>query len=142
MSDDDREQRTAYLQGIWQRMLKDMAESRKTTAQQLDQLANDSIIAFADTKDYIKAKLVDGVMYPEKIKEVIRKKLGLDDDDDDINQLSLNELKQHPYMNYYQAKAIVDYRRKHGRIADLDELRLLPDFTSEAIGRLRPYITY
>ncbi len=92
MSDDDREQRTAYLQGIWQRMLKDMAESRKTTAQQLDQLANDSIIAFADTKDYIKAKLVDGVMYPEKIKEVIRKKLGLDDDDDDINQLSLTEM--------------------------------------------------
>lgn len=59
-----------------------------------------------------------------------------------INQLSLNELKQHPYMNYYQAKAIVDYRRKHGRIADLDELRLLPDFSSEAICRLRPYITY
>ena len=91
MSDDDREQRTAYLQGIWQRMLKDMAQSRKTTAQQLDQLASDSIIAFADTKDYIKAKLVDRVMYPEKIKEVIKHKLALDDDDD-INQLSLSEM--------------------------------------------------
>ena len=92
MSDDDREQRTAYLQGIWQRMLKDMAESRKTTAQQLDQLASDSIIAFANPKDYVKAKLVDRLMYPEKIKEVVKHKLGIDDEDEDINQLSLSDM--------------------------------------------------
>lgn len=59
-----------------------------------------------------------------------------------INRLSLNELKRHPYINYYQAKAIVDYRRQTGPIHSLDELRLLRDFPQEAIGRLRPYICY
>lgn len=59
-----------------------------------------------------------------------------------INKLSLNELRHHPYINYYQAKAIVDYRRKHGRISDLRELHLLSEFPEEAIARLLPYISY
>lgn len=91
MSENDREQRTAYLTGIWKHMLKDMAQSRKTTVEQLDQLASDSIIAFADANDYVKAHLVDGLMYPEKIKEVIKGKLGLGEDDD-INQLLLGQM--------------------------------------------------
>ena len=91
MSENDREQRTAYLTGIWKHMLKDMAQSRKTTVEQLDQLASDSIIAFADANDYVKARLVDGLMYPEKIKEVIKGKLGLGKDDD-INQLLLGQM--------------------------------------------------
>ena len=59
-----------------------------------------------------------------------------------INALSLNELKRHPYINFYQARAITDYRRQHGPIGDLDDLRLLPDFPPEAIERLRPYVEY
>ena len=91
MSENDREQRTAYQQGIWNRMLKDMAESRKVTAEQLNQMANDSIIAFASTDDYLKAKLIDRVMYPEEIKKVIKAKLELDEDDD-IPQLLLSDM--------------------------------------------------
>ena len=59
-----------------------------------------------------------------------------------INRLSLNELKRHPYINFYQARAIVDYRRQNGIITDIGDLRLLPDFGDEAISRLRPYVTY
>ena len=59
-----------------------------------------------------------------------------------INQLSLNELKRHPYINFYQAKAITDYRRLHGSIHSLNELRLLKDFTPELIKRLTPYVAY
>jgi len=59
-----------------------------------------------------------------------------------INSLSLNELKKHPYINFYQARAIVDYRRQHGTISDLSDLRLLPEFPEEAIRRLRPYVEY
>ncbi len=92
MSEDDREQRTAYLQGIWQHMLKDMADSRKVKPEQLDQLASDSIIAFASTDDYMKAKLIDGVMYPDEIKKVVKGKLGIDDDDDEINQILLSDM--------------------------------------------------
>jgi DNA uptake protein ComE-like DNA-binding protein len=59
-----------------------------------------------------------------------------------INQLSLNELKRHPYLNYYQARAIMDYRRLHGPIQSLDDLRLSKDFPQEAIDRLTPYVAY
>lgn len=59
-----------------------------------------------------------------------------------INQLSLNELKRHPYINYFMAKAITDYRRLHGPIHSLQDLRFSKDFTPQAIERLEPYIEY
>ena len=59
-----------------------------------------------------------------------------------INRLSLNELKRHPYINFYQARAITDYRRLHGRIESLQQLKLIRDFTPEAIERLEPYVEY
>lgn len=60
-----------------------------------------------------------------------------------INQLSLSQLRKHPYINYFQAKAICDYRRLKGPLHSLDQLRLLQkDFPPEAIDRLRHYVTF
>jgi DNA uptake protein ComE-like DNA-binding protein len=59
-----------------------------------------------------------------------------------VNKLTLNELKRHPYINFYQAKDITDYRRLHGPIKNLQDLRLLKDFPPAAIERLLPYVTY
>ena len=59
-----------------------------------------------------------------------------------INKLSLQELRRHPYINYYQAKAIIDYRRLHGDIKNLQDLRFSKDFSEDAIQRLEPYIGY
>ena len=59
-----------------------------------------------------------------------------------VNTMSLNELKRHPYINYYQAKAIIDYRRINGQIRSLQQLSTSPDFTEETIKRLLPYVTY
>ena len=126
MSEADREQRTAYLQGVWQHMLKDIAESRNLKAEQLDQLASDSIMVFACTDDYQKAKLVDGVMYPEKIKDVIKNKLGIEEDED-INQLLLSEMmgvkskkkdKGEKIAIYYANGEIVDQLARGGFSTD------------------------
>ena len=59
-----------------------------------------------------------------------------------VNQLSLDELKRHPYINFFQAKVITDYRRLHGPIKSLQDLRLSKDFPPEAIERLLPYVAY
>ena len=59
-----------------------------------------------------------------------------------VNKLSLQELRKHPYINYYQAKTIVDYRRLHGNIKSLEDLRFSKDFPPEAIRRLTPYVEY
>ena len=59
-----------------------------------------------------------------------------------INKLSLNQLRQHPYLNFYQAKEICDYRRLKGPIHNLQELKLLKDFPPDEIERLKPYISF
>ena len=91
MSDYDREQRTAYTNGIWQYWLKEIGESRKVTPEQLNQLANDSIMAFANPDDYLTAKLVDKILYPEELKAEIKGRLKLDKDDE-IHQLTLADM--------------------------------------------------
>ena len=62
MSENDREQRLTLYQGIWNHWLKEMAKSRKVTEAQLNQLADDSIMVFANVDDYKTAKLVDDTM--------------------------------------------------------------------------------
>ena len=59
-----------------------------------------------------------------------------------VNKLSLQQLRRHPYINYYQAKAIVDYRRLYGAIRSLQDLRFSRDFPPEVIQRLEPYVEY
>lgn len=59
-----------------------------------------------------------------------------------INQLTLNQLRQHPYINFYQAKAICDYRRLRGPIKSLQDLKLLKDFPPAEIERLQPYVSF
>lgn len=59
-----------------------------------------------------------------------------------VNTLSLSKLRQHPYLNFYQARAIIDYRRLKGALHSIDDLRLLPEFPPEALNRLQPYLSF
>ena len=59
-----------------------------------------------------------------------------------VNQLTLNQLRRHPYIGFYRAKTIIDHRRLHGPIRSFDELRLYRDFPQEAIERLRAYVEF
>lgn len=59
-----------------------------------------------------------------------------------LNRLTLNELKHHPYINFYQARRIIDYRRLNGPLHSIDDLRLLKDFSQRDIERLRPYVEF
>ena len=116
MSDYDREQREAYTQGIWQHWLKDIAESRKVTAEQLNQLANDSIIALANSQDYVTAKLVDKLMYPDEVSNEIKTLLKIKADDD-INQLMLADMKNLPKKQKDKGDKIAVYYA-YGSIID------------------------
>ena len=59
-----------------------------------------------------------------------------------LNTATLAQLRKHPYVNFYQAKAICDYRRLKGKLTSLSHLHLLKDFTPEAIERLQPYVAF
>ena len=59
-----------------------------------------------------------------------------------VNQMTLAQLRRHPYINYYQARAITDYRRLHGAIHSIRELRLMKEFTEFDLNRIEPYLEY
>lgn len=114
MSDPNREQVTAYVNGIWDVMLSDVAQSRKLTKEALNEYA-DRFVAMSDPQDYIKMKLVDGTMYTDEVKAEIKKMLKIDSDEK-INQLTLNEMSNVPSEKtkgdeiavYYAYGAILD----------------------------------
>lgn len=59
-----------------------------------------------------------------------------------VNKLSLRQLMRHPYITFYQARAIVEYRKKHGDLKNLGQLQFLDEFTEEDISRLSPYLEF
>lgn len=59
-----------------------------------------------------------------------------------VNTASAERLKSHPYFNFYQAKALYELRRRNGKLKDINELTVLPEFTPESIQRLKPYLSF
>ena len=59
-----------------------------------------------------------------------------------INHLSLDKLKRHPYINFYQARAIVEQRRLHGPLRSVSDLKMIKDFSASDIKRLAPYMDF
>jgi DNA uptake protein ComE-like DNA-binding protein len=59
----------------------------------------------------------------------------------DINTADANTLRQHPYISWNIANAIVEYRRQHGDYKNVGELQKIDIITSEFFQKLRPYLT-
>lgn len=91
MSDADRQQTSAYLNGIWKYLLKGVGESRNIPIAKLNEYA-DSVITFANPTDYLKMKLIDKLLYTDQVRNEIKKRLGIASGED-INQVSLADLK-------------------------------------------------
>ena len=90
MSEPNREQVSAYLNGIWKVMLEDVSKSRKISVDSLNVYA-DRYVALCDQKDLLRMKMVDKLMYTDEVKGEIKKMLKIDKDEA-INQLSLGEM--------------------------------------------------
>ena len=60
----------------------------------------------------------------------------------EINKSGLDKLRLHPYINFYQAKVIVEHRRKKGPIKSLSQLALYEEFTEKDLRRLSAYISF
>ena len=123
MSDYDREQRTVYLNGIWNYWLKEMAEGRGVKAEDLNQMANDSIMAFANPQYYVKAKLVDKVIFPDEVKAEIKGRLSLDKNDE-IPQLTLSDMLNVKSNKKNDGEKIAVYYA-YGSIVDSEAQNLL-----------------
>jgi protease-4 len=90
MSDYDREQTEAYLNGIWKVMLNDVSKSRKVSVDSLNAYA-DQMVTFAEQKELVNKKMVDKLLYTDEVKGEIKKLLKIDEKDE-INQLTTSEM--------------------------------------------------
>ena len=90
MSEENREQITAYMNGIWENILKDVSESRKISVDQLNQYA-DSLITFDEPQNFAKYKFVDKLVYTDEVKDVVKEMLKIGKDDN-INKVSLSSM--------------------------------------------------
>lgn len=59
-----------------------------------------------------------------------------------VNKLSLTQLRSHPYLSFYQAKAIVELRKREGHIRSARQLLFLDEFSEADIERLTPYLSF
>ena len=91
MSDENREQITAYVTSIWNNMVDGVSLSRGLTAEQLNEYA-DRYIAFEGAEASLEAGLVDTLLYMDGVKAYLKEKMEIDDDKR-LATLSLDEVK-------------------------------------------------
>lgn len=94
---------------------------------------------FVDKRQLMEVYGMDSARYADIAPYII-----LDSDDVqrmDINSATIDQLKKHPYLDYYQAKAIVRLREKEGLYRTPDDLKRVPIIDQETYNKLSPYIT-
>lgn len=107
MSDANREQVSAYINGMWQNILKDISASRKISVAELNKIA-DGFTVMGTTKTLKAHKLVDGMLYADQVKAEVKKLLGVDADKE-INQLSVAAMKNVTVKNKSDNEIAVYY---------------------------------
>jgi len=83
-------------------------------------------------------------IYPATL-EILKKTLTVDKSKIkkiNINKSSLEKLNNHPYINFYQAKVIVELRKARGSINSLNELLEFKEFSEKDINRLNWYLEF
>lgn len=90
MSDANRLQTQTFINGTWQNICTAVSKSRGISIDSLNSYA-DSYLALQSTETLVKAKMVDGMMYSDKVKDAVKKMMKLEKDDD-IAQLTLNDM--------------------------------------------------
>lgn len=90
MSDANRTQVSAYINGTWNNICKAVSESRKISTDSLNAYA-DRLITFEPAENILKYKMVDGLIYADQVKDEIKKILKIGKDKK-IKQIGLSEM--------------------------------------------------
>lgn len=90
MSDANRLQTQTFIDGTWRNVCNAVSKSRGISIDSLNSYA-DSYLALQATETLVKAKMVDGMMYGDQVKDAVKKMMKLEKDDN-IAQLTLNDM--------------------------------------------------
>ncbi len=59
-----------------------------------------------------------------------------------LNRAGIEKLRSHPYINFYQAKAFVEYRKKKGKFQNLKPFTLYEEFSEADLERISHYVCF
>lgn len=60
----------------------------------------------------------------------------------DVNKASVEQLKRHPYINFYQAKAIYELRKAKKYLSSINDIFHLEEFSENDIKKITPYLNF
>lgn len=126
MSDNNREQVTAYITGIWNNMLDEVSASRKINKDSLNAYA-DRILILESPENLVKFKMVDKLLYNDEVKVEVKKLLGLDEKES-ISQLSIEQMKNVKEKKSKGDQIAVYYA--YGDIVDQEEAGIMSSGSS------------
>lgn len=81
MSEANRQQVESYLGSLWNCMLNDVAQSRNIKVDELNAMA-DSTLILCEADVFVEKKLADKLGYLSDVKDALRERMELDEDDD------------------------------------------------------------
>ncbi len=59
-----------------------------------------------------------------------------------INSADFESLKKHPYLNYKQINALIQYRKQHGPFSNLQSLGKVGIISEENLRKIAPYLNF
>jgi len=59
-----------------------------------------------------------------------------------INRVEFADLKGHPYLNFKQINAIIQFRKQHGNYGNIAELKKVAILSAGTVEKLAPYISF
>lgn len=94
MSEENREQVLAYVGSIWNNILKGISDSRSLSLNHLNDVADNLLTRNAEKA--LENGMIDGIMYYDEVNDNIRDRLGLEDENENINFISYGKYKKAP----------------------------------------------
>ncbi|MDR0681247.1 MAG: signal peptide peptidase SppA [Dysgonamonadaceae bacterium] len=134
MSDANKEQVTAFLNDIWENLLKGISESRGISIEQLNRYA-DEFLLFANPQTIVDYKLIDGLKYGSEVEAYLKEKLGIEADAK-LKIAGVNDLKTIPGEKKKISKDKIAVLYAEGAIVD----DIAPAFYSEASITAKEYV--
>ena len=59
-----------------------------------------------------------------------------------VNIASAERLNAHPYLDFYQSKAIYELRRNKGKLKSVTDFKNITEFNTEKLAKIQPYLSF
>ena len=134
MSEENREQITAYTSSIWDNMIQGVSLSRGITPEKLNEYA-DRYMAFSSPEETLATGMIDTLLYLDETKDYLKQLMDIDKNKS-LNVLSLNDVKNiQKEVPLDKSGNIIAMYYAEGQIVDQPSagMGITPEFVGEIV---------